>query len=45
MKYIRGFLMAWGCFCRIPCPYRKWNEDDRYAMLNMFAGNRTHILR
>ena len=36
MKYIRGFLMAWGCFCRIPCPYRKWNEDDRYAMLNMF---------
>ncbi len=36
MKYIRGFLMAWGCFCRIPCPYRKWDDDDRYAMLSMF---------
>lgn len=36
MKYMRGFLMAWGGFCRIPCPYRKWNEEDRYAMLNMF---------
>lgn len=28
--------MAWGCFCRIPCPYRGWEEDNRYAMLNMF---------
>ena len=28
--------MAWGCFCWIPCPYKKWNEDDRQAMLNMF---------
>lgn len=28
--------MAWGCFCRIPCPYRKWDDDDRYAMLSMF---------
>ncbi len=36
MKYIKGFLMAWGCFCRIPCPYRGWDEDNRYAMLNMF---------
>ena len=36
MKYIRGFLMAWGCFCRIPCPYRKWDPNGRYAMLNMF---------
>lgn len=36
MKYIKGFLMAWGCFCRIPCPYRGWEEDNRYAMLNMF---------
>lgn len=36
MRYIKGFLMAWGCFCRIPCPYRGWEEDNRYAMLNMF---------
>ena len=36
MRYIKGFLMAWGCFCRIPCPYRDWEEDNRYAMLNMF---------
>ena len=36
MRYIKGFLMAWGCFCWIPCPYRGWEEDNRYAMLNMF---------
>ena len=36
MRYIKGFLMAWGCFCRIPCPYPGWEEDNRYAMLNMF---------
>lgn len=35
MKYLRGFLMAWGCFCWIPCPYKKWNEDDRTAMVAM----------
>ena len=27
--------MAWGCFCWIPCPYKKWNEADRPAMLAM----------
>ncbi|MGI6766636.1 MAG: adenosylcobinamide-GDP ribazoletransferase [Lentihominibacter sp.] len=35
MKYIRGFLMAWGNFCGIPCPYHKWHEDSRRAMLIM----------
>ena len=35
MKFVRGFLMAWGCFCWIPCPYKKWNEDDRTAMVAM----------
>lgn len=25
--------MAWGCFSWIPCPYKKWNEDDRTAMV------------
>jgi len=24
--------MAWGQFCWIPCPYKKWNEDDRPAV-------------
>ena len=28
--------MAWGCFTRIPCPYKKWREEDRGAMLSMF---------
>ena len=27
--------MAWGCFCWIPCPYKKWREEDRRAMLTM----------
>ncbi len=36
MTYIKGFLMAWGCFCRIPCSCRGWEEQSRYAMLNMF---------
>lgn len=35
MKYLRGFLMAWGCFCWIPCPYKQWNDDDREAMVAM----------
>ena len=35
MKYGRGFLMAWGCFCWIPCPYHKWNEEARTAMVAM----------
>ncbi|MGN0702372.1 MAG: adenosylcobinamide-GDP ribazoletransferase [Lentihominibacter sp.] len=35
MKYIRGFLMAWGMFCWIPCPYRKWDGDARNAQLAM----------
>lgn len=35
MKYIRGFLMAWGNFTAIPCPYRKWHEEARRAMLCM----------
>lgn len=35
MKYIRGFLMAWGNFSALPCPYHKWHEDSRKAMLCM----------
>ena len=35
MKYIRGFLMAWGNFSAVPCPYHKWHEESRKAMLAM----------
>ena len=35
MKYIKGFLMAWGGFCSIPCPYHGWDEKSRKAMLIM----------
>ena len=34
-KYIRGFLMAWGNFSAIPCPYHKWHDESRKAMLAM----------
>ena len=33
MKYLIGFLMAWGNFSAIPCPYRGWHEESRKAML------------
>lgn len=33
MKYIRGFLMAWGNFSAVPCPYHGWHEESRRAML------------
>ena len=36
MKYIRGFLMAWGMFCWIPCPYKKWDDKARIAQVAMF---------
>ena len=35
MKYIKGFLMAWGGFCSVPCPYHGWDEKSRKAMLIM----------
>lgn len=35
MKYIRGFLMAWGMFCWIPCPYKEWRMEDRKAQVVM----------
>ena len=50
MKHIRGFLMAWGNFCNIPCPYHKWHEDLRRTMLIMlpwiglFIGIATSLL-
>lgn len=35
MKYLRGFLMAWGNFCAVPCPYHKWHDESKKAMLSM----------
>lgn len=35
MKYLRGFLMAWGNFSAVPCPYHKWHDGSRKAMLCM----------
>ena len=35
MKYVRGFLMAWGMFCWIPCPYKEWRMEDRRAQVAM----------
>ena len=32
-KHIAAFFMAWGMFCAIPCPYRKWDETARGWML------------
>ena len=36
MKYVKGFFMAWGMFCSIPCPRRQWDEGARHGMLSMF---------
>ena len=35
-RLICGFFMAWGCFCSIPCPVKKWDEKLRGAMLETF---------
>ena len=35
MKAITGFFMAWGNFCFIPCPVKKWDENARIHMLMM----------
>ena len=35
MKYVKGFLMAWGTFTSIPCPCVRWQEEYRGPMLNM----------
>lgn len=33
MKYLTGFMMAWGNFCSLPCPARRWDENYRSLML------------
>ena len=33
MKYLTGFMMAWGNFCSLPCPATRWDENYRSLML------------
>ena len=28
-KQLTAFMMAWGMFCSIPCPYKKWDDAAR----------------
>ena len=35
MNIIKGFFMAWGNFCIVPCPWRIWDESCRKHMLAM----------
>lgn len=36
MKRVIPFFMAWGMFCAIPCPYPRWENEKRPAMLACF---------
>ena len=36
MKRTIPFFMAWGMFCAIPCPYPRWDNEKRPAMLACF---------
>lgn len=33
MKYRTAFFMAWGNFLSIPCPSKKWDQEERGLML------------
>ena len=33
-KYFTGFVMAWGNFFWIPCPFKKWDDSARNYMLS-----------
>ena len=35
MNIIKGFFMAWGNFCIVPCPWRIWDDISRKQMLAM----------
>ncbi len=32
-KQLTAFMMAWGMFCAIPCPYKKWDDAARPWMI------------
>ncbi len=31
--YLTGFFMAWGNFCSLPCPCKRWDNDAKSLML------------
>ena len=33
MKYFTGFMMAWGNFCSLPCPSKRWDQNYQALML------------
>lgn len=33
MKIVTAFFMAWGYFLALPCPYKKWDDNQRHYML------------
>ena len=33
MKYLTGFMMAWGNFCSLPCPVKRWVDSCKSLML------------
>lgn len=33
MKYLTGFMMAWGNFCSLPCPAKCWDNNYTSLML------------
>ncbi len=33
MKYFTGFMMAWGNFCSLPCPSKRWDQNYQSLML------------
>ena len=33
MKYLTGFMMAWGNFCSLPCPAKRWDNNYTSLML------------
>ncbi|CDA92382.1 cobalamin synthase [Firmicutes bacterium CAG:238] len=33
MKYLTGFMMAWGNFCSLPCPAKHWDNNYTSLML------------
>ena len=35
MNIVKGFFMAWGNFCIVPCPWRIWDDACRKQMLAM----------
>ena len=35
-RAVNALFMAWGMFCSVPCPYKKWEDGARALMLLFF---------